>query len=251
MKDPHIGRSVARRKKKEEVPDWTPPEFDETDFMRKEVSGARAAAFVVGWALLGALISFGLYYVNWVLAFFVGLLAVIGLYYVFPLVGVRREALKRRDWIGHGAIYFFSWLAIWVLLLNPPFSDNANPVIHGFQVGSWNEVANPGPAPATIACITPSSDSVNVPLGANGSVFVVFRATDNVAVTNVQVTVNGAPATFQAVGGLPSACRPAGSSYAQGTYTLGIPGPGPILVRITASDAVGHTVSSQLSISTS
>jgi len=245
-----MGRSVARRKKKEEEPEWKPPEFDEVEFMRKEISGARAAAAVVGWAILGALVSFVLFPVNWILAFFVGLLAVIGLFYVFPFVGIRTKTFQRRDWIGHGAIYFFSWLAFWIVLLNPPFSDHADPAVFGFQVGSYNPAVNPGPARWSVSCIVPTSSSVSVPLGTNTTIFVVFRATDNAGVPSVQVTVNGVPADATEVSG-DSGCKPTGATYAAGSRTLSVPvsGSSPIVLDIVATDAGGRRAAASLTIS--
>jgi len=34
---------MARRKRKEDEPDWVPPEFDEVGYMRQEIQGAHAA----------------------------------------------------------------------------------------------------------------------------------------------------------------------------------------------------------------
>ena len=128
---------MARRKRKDEEPGWTAPEFDEVEFMRKEISAARKAAFVVAWAVVGALLSFGAVLVGLPpgIAFLIGLFTFGGLYFVFPLVGVSVEAFKRRDWIGQGATYFFSWLAFWILLLNQPIADFTGPTIHGIAVG--------------------------------------------------------------------------------------------------------------------
>src|SRR5205823_737550 len=51
---------MARRKRKDDVPDWTAPEFDEVGYMRTEIGAARAAVATIAWALVagaGALTS--------------------------------------------------------------------------------------------------------------------------------------------------------------------------------------------------
>ncbi|MCI4371821.1 MAG: DUF5379 domain-containing protein, partial [Thermoplasmata archaeon] len=114
---------MARRNKKEDEPDWVPPDFDEVGYMRQEMQGARVAVATIGWAAVGAVVSFLLYSVLPVLAFFAGIAVGYGMYFIFPLLGFKTESFKRKDWIGHGITYFFSWLAFWIILLNPPFGD--------------------------------------------------------------------------------------------------------------------------------
>src|SRR5436189_273165 len=65
---------MARRKRKDDVPDWTAPEFDEVGYMRTEIGAARAAVATIAWALVGAAVSFLLYSVHPALAFFSGIL---------------------------------------------------------------------------------------------------------------------------------------------------------------------------------
>src|SRR5207244_9013996 len=72
-----------------------------------------------------------------VLAFFGGIAVGFGMYFIFPLLGFKTESFKRRDWIGHGITYFFSWLAFWIILLNPPFSDHLPPTIHAITVSPY------------------------------------------------------------------------------------------------------------------
>src|SRR2546427_6643586 len=64
---------MARRKRKEDEPDWVPPEFDEVGYMRQEIQGAHAAIATIGWAVIGAVVALLLYAVLPVLAFFAGI----------------------------------------------------------------------------------------------------------------------------------------------------------------------------------
>src|SRR5712692_475279 len=174
---------MARRKRKEDEPDWVPPDFDEVGYMRKEIEGARAAVATIAWAVIGALVAFALYSVLPVLAFFAGIAVGFGMYFVFPLIGIKTEPFKRRDWIGHGFTYFFSWLAFWIILLNPPFSDHTDPTIQAISVSPYYAGYN-----GSLACLPPTAGSISLGAG-NNSLYILFRASDNVGLRSVEVQV--------------------------------------------------------------
>src|SRR3989442_9326131 len=100
--------------------------------MKKEMRAAKATIIIVLWTLPAALLSWGLTLAGVaVVAFFAGLGIMFLLKWLLPLLKVGISEYKRKDWIGHGATFFFTWLAFWILLLNPPFADLTNPVILG------------------------------------------------------------------------------------------------------------------------
>jgi hypothetical protein len=108
------------------------------------------------------------------------------------MIGISIAAFKRRDWIGHGITYFFSWLAFWILLLNPPFGDFTNPTIQSVSVSPFH----PGYT-GTLSCQPLVSGAVTIKLNPpNTSAYVLFRASDNVGLASVQVEVtpNSQPA---------------------------------------------------------
>src|SRR5712691_591180 len=165
---------MARRKRKDDVPDWSPPEFDEVGYMRQEIESARAAVATIAWAAVGALVAFLLTSVHPALAFFAGIAVGAGMYFIFPLIGIRTEKFKRRDWTSHGITYFFSWLAFWIILLNPPFGDFVDPTIQAISVSPFTPGYN-----GTLPCLAPVDGTVSLPMGTNTSIYVLFRASDN------------------------------------------------------------------------
>src|SRR5438128_11154213 len=174
---------MARRKRKDETPAWVAPDFDEVGFMRREIEGARAAVATIAWAVVGALVGFACYAVLPVLAFFGGVAVGFGMYFIFPLFGFKTESFKRRDWIGHGITYFFSWLAFWIILLNPPFSDHVPPTIQSISVSPYHAGYT-----GDLACLPTTIGSATLGPG-NNSLYVLFRASDNVGLSNVSVQV--------------------------------------------------------------
>jgi hypothetical protein len=155
--------------KKDKAKEWTPPEFDEVEFMKKEMRTAKATIIVVLWTLPAALISYGLSLAGVaVVAGFAGIGMMFLLKWILPLLKVDISGYKRKDWIGHGATFFFSWLAFWILLLNPPFADLTNPVIVGVAVDG-----------ISVGCNQSFMEG-------NNSAALTVRAGDNVGVTLVK-----------------------------------------------------------------
>ena len=241
---------MARRKRKEEEPAWTPPEFDEVGYMRQEIEAARASVLTVAWAAVGAVLSFALFASGQpITAFFAGLLFSVLLYWVGPVLRVRTREFKRRDWAGQGSIYFFSWLAFWILLINAPFGDFTSPSVNGLVVGSYSLAAGL-PNPGGMACSVPVGSAISIDTGANDTLYVLFRATDNVAIAGVAVVEGGSanvPATLAT--GDANLCRGASGTYGPGTYlvTLPVPGAGYTLT-FTATDTAGRTATARLTI---
>jgi len=179
---------MARRKRKDDEPEWTAPEFDEVGYMRTEIEAARAAVIVIAWAVVGAFVAFLLTSVHPALAFVAGIAVAFGLYFVFPILGINISGFKRRDWTSHGFVYFFSWLAFWILLLNPPFGDFTPPSIQAVSVSPYY-VGYLTNASHSLSCLPLVSGSVSVPFtGSNNSFYVLFRATDNVGLRSLSVS---------------------------------------------------------------
>lgn len=239
---------MARRKRKDDEPDWVPPEFDEAGYMRTEIESARVAVITIGWALLGALISFLLYSVHPALAFVGGIGVAFGLYFFLPMLGISILRFKRRDWIGHGVTYFFSWLALWILFLNPPFGDFTDPTVHGlsaspFRTGYTGPLLCDGPdgGPASVQLMPP-----------NNTILVLFRATDNVGLRNLTVSVSPDPISASLTPGPPppgTHCQGAPQSYPGGTYNVTfVPAVPAHTVTIVATDPSGRQASASFRI---
>jgi hypothetical protein len=127
---------VAKKRRQKEVKkedyDFKFPEFDEVKFIKKEFTKAKVAFITAGYAVLFALLSYVLLsmdYENWQVPVIVGFFAVFTLPLLFRQLKIDLEEYELKSWIGAGAIYFFIWLAVFIILCNPPFSDFAEPEI--------------------------------------------------------------------------------------------------------------------------
>jgi hypothetical protein len=201
--------------KKDKGAEWKPPEFDEVEFMKKEMRAAKTTIIVVLWTLPSAILSYGLTLAGVaVVAFFGGIGMMFLLKWIMPLLKVDISEYKRKDWIGHGATFFFSWLAFWILLLNPPFADLTSPVILGVSA----------PGTAWVPC---GALEITNP----GNVAVNVSASDNVGVSRVTVSVASGPTV--------------GLTYQGGTLWTGTVAVSstPRAATVTVVDVSGHTAS--------
>ncbi len=238
---------MARRKRKEDDVAWEPPQFDEVGYMRQEIQNAKIATVVIAWAVVGAILAYLVALWIPVVGYLVGLAAFGVLYVLLPVLGLPIHGFKRRDWISHASVYFFSWLAFSIVLLNAPFGDHTYPAVTSFEVGSFLEsggVTVPG-ANSTYCVPAPNGGSTSLHvISGNTTLYILFRATDNVGVASIRAAVNGVNVTFSDVSDQPSACtsNPAhsnlGSTYA---ITAPIVVVNSFTVTVTAVDTSGLT----------
>ena len=208
-----LATPVAKRDKS---PEWKPPEFDEVEFMHKEMRAAKATILVVLWTVPSALLSFGLTVAGApIVAFFAGIGMMFLLKWIFPILKVDISAYKRKDWLGHGATFFFSWLAFWILLLNPPFADLTSPMILGVSATGSGGWVGCGGGPLT--GIAGRNVTVNV------------SASDNVAVAQVTVAAGSTSTNLNHVAG----------TLWQGPVAF----PGAGQMTVTVRDVNGHASS--------
>lgn len=162
-----------RRKDDEEDEEFKLPEFKEEEFLRKEILSAKVMMVTVLLAIAGAVVSYLLTLGGVVVvAFFAGLSLLFLLRYIVKFFGIDSSKFERKDWLGHWMTYFFAWLAIWILLLNVPFSDVTQPSLTVIVNGG--EVKDP-----------------SIPIFVNGSAEISVRAIDNSGIKGVWITIAG------------------------------------------------------------
>lgn len=99
------------------------PKFDEKAFMRREVESARMTFITVGLGLAAGVLArlahlgTGNFLVGWI-----PILALLAsLTPLFRKLGYSEDNTKPRAMFGNWSLLFFTGLAVWVLLYNPPF----------------------------------------------------------------------------------------------------------------------------------
>jgi len=179
---------MAKRKRKEEeeesdVP-FKFPEFDRRGFILKEIAQAKILFAISGLALVFGIIAFIL--TKELNNAIIGLL--IGIAGFFPIKTVAEKSadtsvLEKKDWFGHYAIYFLTFLAVWVLLFNYPITDVSHPEITGVTVYlmQYNNTGN-----SSVEEWVPADNST-VPAGRNISIRA--KITDNGRLASVRIII--------------------------------------------------------------
>ncbi|MDH3365962.1 MAG: hypothetical protein OEM29_08195 [Thermoplasmata archaeon] len=137
---------AKKRKKdkgrKEEEYEFKPPEFDEKEFLKKELRDTRTVLMTVGYAALFGVFAAVLANLSSKLIGVSFLLVFIGLYslkYFYPRINVKTEEFQKKNWAGNVAWFFLTFLAVWVLTFNYPVSDHANPAVEDVIVWVTDE----------------------------------------------------------------------------------------------------------------
>jgi hypothetical protein len=182
--------AMARRRKQEEKEEkeeevFKFPEFDEREYIEKEIEKSKAGIGVsligILFAILSAFVfSFSL---SWPLSAVIGLLAFLLFKFIYPLFKVDPEVLEKKDYVAHVFIYFFTWLSVFILLINTPFMDFTSPQISDVHMeGMYNNTWIP----------------YN---GTDASQYRIFaRVTDNSGVSSVEIKVDNTWETMKALG---------------------------------------------------
>lgn len=124
---------MAKKRRKDEVEEpkyeFVPPDFDEKTFLEKDVEGTKTLMITALVAIVFGVLAFLLTDISAIIG---GVLIVVGavaLRYIFPLFKVNKNRVENKTMIGNYALMFLLALGIWIMLLNPPFSDHSAPDI--------------------------------------------------------------------------------------------------------------------------
>ena len=119
---------MAKKRKKEEKAEtyeWVPPQFDEREFLNKDLRSTKSLMVTAALAILFGIVAFGIgallgnLQLAGILLIFAGAAA---LKKVYPLLGIKESAVDKKILAGNIAMFIFLALGIWIMLMNKPFS---------------------------------------------------------------------------------------------------------------------------------
>lgn len=153
---------MAKRRKEAEEKEvdtgFEIPKFDEEAFLKRERRNIKSTfvSFLFGclmalvcfgfWALMGR--NFGL---RWELVLLVGVINAVFLKYIFLKLKIDLTDFGRKNWFSSYVTYFFTWFIILIILVNPPFYDDEEPLI---ELVIMPQIQEPGQDVLIIAKIT-------------------------------------------------------------------------------------------------
>jgi len=178
---------AKRRKEKDEEEDkpFKFPKFDEEKFLKRERRNIKTTflAFLLG--IFVALLSFGFYVlltgndVRWILVFIFGIFTGSWLKYFFVRLNIDLTDYTNKNWFSSYAIYFFTWLVVLIVLVNPPFYDEEEPLVDIIVLPDMQE---PGGTVMILAKITDNSiiEKENIEFAVDGNKTTDFDYIDNI-----------------------------------------------------------------------
>ena len=118
-------RRIIEKKAQEEDYEFVPPEFDEEEFIRKDLYGTRVLFVVVAFAVIIGILCSCVQKAFTDIGLYLGLLLLfLGVAAIKPFLQLVRfdpELLERKTMVGNYILYLLLGLGIWILLVNPPF----------------------------------------------------------------------------------------------------------------------------------
>ncbi len=113
--------------------DFKIPKFDEEAFLKRERRNIKTLFIAFLFGVLISVICFGFWvligynFLRWELVLLVGVVNSIWIKYLFLKLNIDLTDYGRKGWFSAFATYFFTWLLILVVLVNPPFYDAESP----------------------------------------------------------------------------------------------------------------------------
>jgi hypothetical protein len=109
----------------EETYEFVPPEFDEKEFLLRELYGTKVLLIAMMLAVVTGIVSACIYSVGSggleLLGLLLIVLAMAGFKQFLVLIGFKAELVDQKMLISNYAMYFFLSLGVWIICINPPF----------------------------------------------------------------------------------------------------------------------------------
>jgi len=133
---------MAKRRKDPDAEDedkpFKLPKFDEKAFIKREKRNIKATFIAFFFGCLIALVSFGLWAgmgsegtnIRWPLVFIFALATGSFLRYIYTRLNFDLSDFTKKNWFTTYMIYFFVWLIVFIVLVNPPFYDDEAPRVN-------------------------------------------------------------------------------------------------------------------------
>jgi len=188
-------------KEKEEY-EFQMPHFDEEEFISEQKKKAKSSFLSFGFGILMGItssviwISLGDSSIKWPVTFLLGICSIGFLIKIFQLFKINTSTFERKDWLGTGAFYFFTFLAFFIICINPPFYDGSPPVIDTFALPGVQEIGgttvvtakitdNVGLSDTTIEIVTPNGAIINGTLINDGEHMYFYDFVDTENLTGI------------------------------------------------------------------
>lgn len=123
-------------KEEEEKYEFVPPEFDEREFLLKDIQVTKVLWVVTALAVIMGFVAY--YFSEMAGEMAVGLLimlvSLLGLKQMLTIFRFDVSEIENKSMIGNYLLFFFLFLGVWIICMNPPLADHTDPVIGDMTV---------------------------------------------------------------------------------------------------------------------
>jgi len=163
---------AKRRKEKDEGEnlDFKLPKFDEEKFLSRERTKIKTIFISFIFGIVLAMVCFGFWSLmsnenafRWELVLLVAIFNATFLKPIFQRLNIDVSNFGKKEWFSVIAIYFFTWLLVFIVIVNPPFYDDETPRIEIVALPDMQEIG--------------------------GTVKIVAKITDNMGIDNIDFTI--------------------------------------------------------------
>jgi hypothetical protein len=141
-----MAKKRKKQKEEEESYEFKLPEFDEEEYLRKELRETKTLFITFFYAALIGIVSSFLRPIDVAISILVGIIGIVFLRHIYPLLRINTALLEKKQWATNIIFYIFTWLLIWIILTNPPFADIQAPNIKTDGIyfinddGNWSKI---------------------------------------------------------------------------------------------------------------
>lgn len=112
--------------KPEEEYEFVPPEFDEKEFILKDLYGTKVLLVVTALAVIVGIVSAIIYDIDhdgylYLIGIVLMFLVVLGMKEFLKLLKFDPDLLESKSMIGNYVLFLLLSLGVWIVLINPPF----------------------------------------------------------------------------------------------------------------------------------
>ena len=139
---------AKRRKEKDEQEDkpFKIPKFDEKEFLKKERRNIKSTFLAGLFGIVMAFVCFGFWVLmssendfRWGLVLILAIVDAIFLRKIYDYFKLDYSDFTRKNWFTSYAIYFFTWLIIFIVIVNPPIYDDEDPQVNIVAIPEMQE----------------------------------------------------------------------------------------------------------------
>jgi len=125
---------------KEEKYEFIPPEFDEKEFLIKDLHVTKISWMVTILSIIMGVVAyfFSEMTAEMAVGFLILMVSLLGLKQLLAIMRFDMSEVDNKGMVGNYLLFTFLFLGVWIMCMNSPIGDHSNPIIENLSVGYEN-----------------------------------------------------------------------------------------------------------------